>query len=210
MLSNRVTILDYGMGNLLSIYRAFEYCGAKVKISNEHNSIINSDRVILPGVGSFAKGMQHLRASNLDKVIYEIYQKEKPILGICLGMQLLFEHSEEFGFNKGLSLIDGHIVEIPNKNTELKVPHIGWSNIDFDFNKIKYTPFKTLKKMDNFYFNHSFCARVTDKKNVIGTYLYGLNELTAIVQKNQIYGCQFHPEKSGKSGLKILKEFLKL
>lgn len=207
-----VTIVDYGMGNLLSVKRAVEYCGSKAIISNDPKIIEKSEKVILPGVGAFAVGMKNLKKNNLINSIKEVQGKEKPILGICLGMQMLLEKSYEYGVQEGLGIFKGNVLPIEgNFNSgSIKVPHIGWMNLQINKHKINFTPFRNINEDDCFYFNHSYWADVENNDYIIAKFNYGKLKLTSIIGKDNIWGCQFHPEKSGLFGLKIIKSFIQL
>ena len=198
-----IAIIDYGDGNLFSLSSSFKKIGADIVVTSDKSVIEKADKIILPGVGAFADAAKKLRDSGLDKVLIEAAKNGKKIMGICLGMQLLFEKSYENGEHEGLGLLKGQV--IPMENTipnNLKIPHIGWNALHF---KRTSPLFKYLNENDCVYFVHSFYA--TDcEDSVIATAEYG-NELTAAVQKDNIYGCQFHPEKSGNVGLNILRAF---
>lgn len=198
-----IAIIDYGVGNLFSLSSSFKKIGADIVVTSDKSVIEKADKIILPGVGAFADAAKKLRDSGLDKVLIEAAKNGKKIMGICLGMQLLFEKSYEYGEHEGLGLLKGQV--IPMENTipnNLKIPHIGWNALHF---KRTSPLFKYLNENDCVYFVHSFYA--TDcEDSVIATAEYG-NELTAAVQKDNIYGCQFHPEKSGNVGLNILRAF---
>lgn len=193
--------------------RAFEHCGAKVNLTNNPDQILSAERLVLPGVGSFANAMQELKRLSLIEVIHEIDKIRKPLLGICLGMQLLFDESEEFGITHGLGLIPGRVIKIPNKtlsNKLQKVPHIGWSKLELPNKRIDWQ--ETLLA-DNYlheaaYFVHSFMAIPKNSEHRIADCVYGGHKITAMVHKDNITGFQFHPEKSGEVGLKILRRFI--
>ena len=198
-----IAIIDYGVGNLFSLCSSLKIIGEEAVITSDENVIKSADKLILPGVGAFGDAMEKLSESGLDKVILSQAKSGKDIMGICLGMQLLFEKSFEYGEHKGLGLIKGNVVPIedyiPNN---LKIPHIGWNALHFKNNSKIY---KYINENDCVYFVHSFYAADCDE-SVTATAEYG-KELTASVQKGNVYGCQFHPEKSGNVGLKILKAF---
>lgn len=198
-----IAIIDYGVGNLFSLCSSLKIIGEDAVITSDENVIKSADKLILPGVGAFGDAMEKLSESGLDKVILSQAKSGKDIMGICLGMQLLFEKSFEYGEHKGLGLIKGNVVPIedyiPNN---LKIPHIGWNALHFKNNSKIY---KYINENDCVYFVHSFYAADCDE-SVTATAEYG-KELTASVQKGNVYGCQFHPEKSGNVGLKILKAF---
>ena len=198
-----IAIIDYGVGNLFSLSSSLKKIGADIVVTSDKNEIERADKIILPGVGAFADAAKKLRDSGLDKVLINAAKSGKKVMGICLGMQLLFEKSFEYGEYQGLGLLKGQV--IPMENTipdNLKIPHIGWNALHFS----KSSPlFKYINENDCVYFVHSFYA--TDcSDSVIATAEYG-KELTAAVQKDNIYGCQFHPEKSGNVGLNILRAF---
>ena len=198
-----VVIVDYGVGNLFSLKSSFKAIGVDVITSGDKNVIESADKIILPGVGAFEDASNKLFNSGLADVVVNQAKKGVPVLGICLGMQLLFDKSYEYGEHKGLGLISGeirHIADVLPK--DLKIPHIGWNALRFTKpSKI----FKYLNDGDCVYFVHSFYG-ANCEKSVIATTEYGA-ELTAAVQEGNVYGCQFHPEKSGEVGLKILKAF---
>lgn len=198
-----IAIVDYGVGNLFSLCSSLEYIGADVKVTSDPEEIRRADKIILPGVGAFEDAAKKLRDSGLDTVIQSEALAGKEIMGICLGMQLLFERSFEYGEHKGLGLIEGSVVSMENRIPEgLKIPHIGWNELHFDR---QHKLFKYLNKGDCVYFVHSYFATDCDDA-VIATAEYGI-ELTAAVARDNVMGCQFHPEKSGDTGLKILKAF---
>lgn len=208
----RVVIVDYGVGNLLSVHRAVEECGAEVITSSEPDVIARADRVILPGVGAFAIGMQALESLGLAEVIKEIAAGGIPLLGICLGMQLLLDESEEHGLTKGLGIIPGRVVPVPSLSHDglpLKIPHVGWNSLIVPegsaWNKMIL---KNTTPGDSVYFVHSFMAKPEDPKTRIAECLYGGNRISAAIGDGNVVGCQFHPEKSGEVGLRILGVFL--
>ena len=201
-----IAIVDYGVGNLFSLISSFKYIGANVIVTSNPEEIKKCEKIILPGVGAFEDARRKLSDTGLDKVIIEEAKTGKPIMGICLGMQMLFEKSFEYGEHKGLGLLKGSIVpmlgDIP---VELKIPHIGYNPLIF---KKECQLFKYIKEGDCVYFVHSYYA--TDcEDSVIATAEYG-KELTAAVCKDNIMGCQFHPEKSGDVGLNILRAFCEM
>lgn len=198
-----IAIADYGVGNLFSLKSSFAAIGAKATVTSDRAEIEKADRIILPGVGAFGDASKKLFESGLGDVLINEAQKGKPIMGICLGMQLLFDKSYEYGEYKGLGLIHGNIKPIsdviPNN---LKIPHIGWNELSFK----KESPInKYINDGDFVYFVHSFYATDCDEYTV-ATAEYGA-QLTATVQNKNVFGCQFHPEKSGETGLKILRAF---
>lgn len=198
-----IAIIDYGVGNLFSLKSSFAYIGEDAVVTQDKNIIDKADRIILPGVGAFGDAINKLNASGMADVLYGEVKKGKPIMGICLGMQLLFDESYEFGVHKGLGLIEGKIVPFQGKiKKEYAIPQIGWNSLKL-YNSSPI--FNELSDGDYVYFVHSYFAEC-DKKNVIATSDYDI-EFTAAVQKDNVFGCQFHPEKSGEVGLKILKSF---
>ena len=215
MQNSKVTIIDYGAGNLLSLKRAFEFLESTVVITSDQKLISNSSRIILPGVGAFAKAMKSIRDLNLEETIISVAKKGVPFLGICLGMQLLLSESEEFGNTDGLNLIPGKVESI-NKisggKENLKVPHIGWNTIQKskNYKSLNQTLFNDLSADDSFYFVHSFASVPKNSENRLYDTIYEGVILSAVIGNNNIYGFQFHPEKSGKNGLKLLKKFLEI
>ena len=206
-----VTIIDYDMGNLLSVQRALEYCGAKVIRTNKSEVILNSSKVVLPGVGAFKKAMTELKKLKLLEPIKELKKRNIRILGICLGMQLLLDESEEFGFSKGLGLIPGKVVKIPSVTSDdkkLLSPNIGWNKVKITNQKLLSECYlKDIKLEKSFYFVHSYMALPLKKEQCLGSINYGGYTIPAIIKNENIIGYQFHPEKSGPNGLNILRAF---
>ena len=205
-----IAIIDYGVGNLFSLSSSFKAIGADTIITGDPNEIRKADKLILPGVGAFGDAAKKLADSRLDTVIKEQASKGIPLLGICLGMQLLFEESHEYGCHKGLGLIPGQVVPMEGDIPEhLKIPHIGWNALHFINKNGQNNPlFKYINNNDCVYFVHSYYAKNCEDA-LIATTEYG-KELTAAVAHNNIFGCQFHPEKSGNVGLNILRAFCEL
>ncbi len=192
-------IVDYGVGNLKSVSNAMAYIGQNTLITGDAKELERAAAIILPGVGAFPDAADKLRASGLDKALLAQVGR-KPILGICLGMQLLFDRGEEGRSCEGLGLISGCIKRI---QTDLKLPHIGWNSLELQNNS---PLFRGLDNGTYVYFVHSFCGRATREEDVIARTQYGTS-VVAAVARNGVYGCQFHPEKSGEAGLHILKNF---
>lgn len=201
-----VAIVDYGVGNLFSLQSSFAAVGAEAVVTSDKETLLAADSVILPGVGAFEDAAKKLRDSGLDAVLRQLAAQGKPLMGICLGMQLLFEKSYEYGCHEGLGLLKGTIRPIADViPAEYKIPHIGWNRLIFK----KESPlFANIHDGDCVYFVHSYYAADCEDA-VIATAEYGA-ELTATVAKDNIFGCQFHPEKSGSVGLRILKAFAEL
>jgi glutamine amidotransferase len=206
-----VTVIDYGVGNLFSVQRGLEYCGAKVTITSNPEKIESSSRVVLPGVGAFGKGMAELQSLGLAEVIRRIAQDGVPLLGICLGMQLLLDESEEFGVTKGLGLIPGRVVPVPVRSVlgpPQKIPHIGWSPLQPSSGQTwAATVLRDVKPGESVYFVHSFMAEMADESHRLADCLYGGHRIAAVIGRDNVVGCQFHPEKSGEVGLRILRAF---
>ena len=197
-----IAIIDYGVGNLFSLTSSFKAIGADVIVTNDIATIKAADKLVLPGVGAFRDAAKKLRESGMDKVIIEEVAKGKPLMGICLGMQLLFEKSYEYGEHEGLGLLQGDIKPFAGAiDKSLKIPHIGWNAIDVNPD---CPIFKYVKTGDHVYFVHSFYAQLSSVTAASAE--YGIN-FTAAVAKDNVYGCQFHPEKSGEVGLNILRGF---
>ena len=198
-----IAVIDYGVGNLFSLCSSLERIGADARVTSDPEEIRRAEKVILPGVGAFADAAEKLRASGLDAVLREQAAKGKEIMGICLGMQLLFEKSYEFGEHTGLGLLSGSVIPMEGTIPEgLKIPHIGWNALSFcrESKLMRY-----IKEGDCVYFVHSFYVD-PGADSVVATAEYG-RQVTAAVQKDNVMGCQFHPEKSGEVGLNILRAF---
>lgn len=207
----KVTIIDYGMGNIFSVASAFEHAGAEVQLSSKPEDIAKAERLILPGVGAFADGMQELNNRNLIPAIYKFVTGDKPMLGICLGMQMLFDSTEEFGIHDGLGIIGGNVRVIPEQKRDgsrRKIPHIGWNKI---------LPAQSSDPLISginpefyYYFVHSFSAVPQSPEVLIADCDYEGYKIAALVRKNMVWGSQFHPEKSSNCGIEIIKNFLKI
>ena len=210
-----VAVIDYGLGNLLSVRRSLEHCGATVTVTSDPNTILSAPRVVLPGVGAFAHGMTELRSQGLDTVVRKVSAQGSILLGICLGMQMLLDGSVEFGNTEGLGIIPGNVVPVPPTTTSgllQKIPHIGWNNLVLSpsFENWEESLLQEVNPREDVYFVHSFMAVPKNPKHRIANCLYGGVPVPAIIGRDNIYGCQFHPEKSGVVGLKILRRFLSL
>jgi glutamine amidotransferase len=204
-----ISIVDYGVGNLFSLRSSFKYIGQDAEVTGDPRKIRNSDKVLLPGVGAFEDAAKKLRESGLDAVVCEEAKKGKPLLGVCLGMQMLFDKSYEYGEHQGLGLIRGNIVSMePVVPKGYKIPQIGWNGLVFPKNKPVSPLFKYIKEGDHVYFVHSYYASGCDAA-VIASTEYGAL-LTAAVADGNVYGTQFHPEKSGDVGLNILRAFCEI
>ena len=201
-----IAIIDYGIGNLFSVVSSFKYIGAEAVVTSDPEVIKNADRILLPGVGAFEDAAKKLRETGLDKVILDEAKAGKPILGICLGMQMLFEKSYEYGEHKGLSLLKGSVVPMQGAIDEkLQIPHIGYNALIF---KKSHPLLKYIKEGDFVYFVHSYYA--VDCEDSLVAYAEYDKDITAIVAKDNVMGCQFHPEKSGEVGLNILRAFAEM
>ncbi len=199
-----IAVVDYGVGNLFSLVSSLSAVGAEAVVTGDGEVIKKADKIILPGVGAFGDAAKKLRDAGLDKIIIEEAKNGKPLLGICLGMQLLFERSLEYGEHEGLGLIKGDIIPLEGSvPKDYKIPHIGWNALDFTKNQSSL--FKYIKDGDHVYFVHSFYG-ANCEESTVATAEYGA-PITAAVQDGNVMGCQFHPEKSGKVGLAILKAF---
>ena len=199
-----IVIIDYGMGNIKSVQHALAYLGYQVKLSDEPEEITKADGVILPGVGAFPDAIRVLVNKKLDKAIKAFTAQGKPFLGICLGMQLLFSYSDEHGYSKGLDLIPGKVVRF---SAPLKVPHLGWNQIVYPERNTKhFILFQGVKTRSYFYFLHSYYCVPEYKEEEIAFSYYG-HYFTSAVRKDNIWGVQFHQEKSSKQGLQVLKKF---
>ncbi len=209
-----VAVVDYGVGNLLSVSRALVHCGARVAVSADPAVILQAPRVILPGVGAFASGMAALREKGLDRVVTQVAAAGTPLLGICLGMQMLMDTSEEFGETPGLGLIPGRVVQIPSQTTSgesQKIPHIGWSGLWPPQPQTSWAKglLQGIEAGEAVYFVHSYMAQPQSIEHRLADCLYGGVHVSAVVQRAHVAGCQFHPEKSGEVGLRVLRNFLR-
>ena len=201
-----IAIVDYGVGNLFSLNSSLEMIGAESVVTADEAVLRSADKILLPGVGAFEDAARKLRESGLADLIKELAAEGKPLLGICLGMQMLFEKSYEYGEHEGLGLIPGNVRPIRDViPADYKIPHIGWNGLHL---KQENPLFKYVKEGDCVYFVHSFYAADCED-NVVASAEYGA-ELTAAVARGNVYGCQFHPEKSGNVGLAILKAFAEI
>lgn len=203
-----IGIVDYGMGNLFSVSKALERLGAEYIITSDQQALLAADALLLPGVGAFRDAMLLLNEEGLTETIKEFAQSGKPLLGICLGMQLLFEDSDENGLTEGLKLLPGSVRRFPGKTNEgesYKVPHMGWNKLQF----VKGSPLLNGLDEDYVYFVHSYFVDAKDSDVLLAKASYH-EEVSAVVGRGNIYGMQFHPEKSSKLGMALLTNFLKL
>ncbi|GIP46145.1 imidazole glycerol phosphate synthase subunit HisH [Paenibacillus sp. J45TS6] len=200
-----IAIVDYGMGNLHSVSKAIERLGYEAQVTSNKEEIMGASGVVLPGVGAYGDAMQHLRETGLDKVMREVQEKEIPLLGICLGMQLLFSSSEEHGQHEGLNIIPGRVVRFEDRSS-YKVPHMGWNELQFI--QRENPLFQDLME-GHVYFVHSYHVEPENDEDLLAVTDYGF-PVTAIAGRGSVYGMQFHPEKSGELGMQLLKNFLKL
>lgn len=210
----KITIIDLGLSNICNAKRAFEYCGSNIVVTDNASDISKADRLVLPGVGSFKAGMDELNKKNLIEPIVDFAKnKQRPLLGICLGMQMLLECSEEFGLSYGLKIIAGNVVALPNSylGKPCKVPNIGWGMLT-PINSGKAFQNRIFQSIGDYYvyFVHSFVAKPKDIEDVLAITKYNELDIVAAIQKNYVIGCQFHPEKSGRTGINILKNFLRI
>ena len=204
----KLALIDYGIGNVKSITNAFKIYGIDLTLTREKDSITNSDGIILPGVGAFSHGMNNLKKFELVDILKE---SNKPLLGICLGMQLLFDESEEFTKTKGLGLIKGEVIKLPLPETKnLKLPNIGWRKILKSEINWKGTILENLSEEPKMYFVHTYAASPKNKSNILSFTEFGGTKFCSSVKNRNIYGCQFHPEKSANEGLRIIENFIKI
>ncbi|MDF2880313.1 MAG: hisH [Clostridiaceae bacterium] len=197
---NKIAIVDYGMGNLRNVEKAFQFIGASAEITNDADKISKSCAIVLPGVGAFPDAMKNLNSMGISNLLNEEVKKGKPLLGICLGMQLLFDEGEEVRITKGLGLLKGNVRRL---HVDLKIPHMGWNNLVMD------TPCEILSGVNEgsyVYFVHSFYADIHQKEVLNAHSFYGIS-VPAVVSSGNVFGIQFHPEKSGEPGMQILKNF---
>ncbi|QEE43666.1 imidazole glycerol phosphate synthase subunit HisH (plasmid) [Rhizobium sp. WL3] len=213
-MSKKIVIVDYGVGNLLSVARAFEHCGADVSLQDRASALTDTSRMVLPGVGAFGDCVDALRSRGLDQAVLEHVARGRPLMGICVGMQMLLDASEEFGSHDGLGIIPGVVEAIPRMDhagNVLKVPHIGWSPLlppEGRNNCWADTPLSELKTGTAAYFVHSYHARPHSEDHRLADAEYGGQRITASICREAVFGTQFHPEKSGEVGLSIVRRFL--
>ena len=208
-----ITIIDYGCGNILNLVRAINFLGYKVEVTNDKKKILNSSHVILQGVGAFGNAMQQLKKYDLQNTIFEYTKLNKPLFGICLGMQILLTKSYEFGKHEGLGLIKGEVLKISNKtDKKIKIPHVGWNEIYPNNNEKKWENkiLKNLTAGTNFYFVHSYVCFTKNPNSTVAVCNYSNISIPAVVAENNVFGCQFHPEKSGEDGINVIKNFCEI
>jgi glutamine amidotransferase len=207
-----IAVIDYEIGNIRSILNALEKLGVPAKLTRDEGEIMSSSGVILPGVGAFNHGMSKLDEHGLVGVLSEYAVSGKPLMGICLGMQMLFESSKEFGDTKGLGFVSGHVVELETFNERYeKLPHVSWNELsEPSLGRWKGSILEDIEPQTDMYFVHSFIVKPTEASNILSTTTYSGNEFCSAVKKGSIYGCQFHPEKSATEGLNIIKKFVEL
>ena len=198
-----IAVIDYDAGNIKSVEKALDFLGQEADVTGEKEKILAADHVILPGVGAFADAMENLRSRGLDQVIYEVIRRGTPFLGICLGLQLLFERSDEAPGAEGLGVLKGEILRIPESDG-LKIPHMGWNSLHLQNNG---RLFRGVEENAYVYFVHSYYLKAADESIVKASTEYGTH-IHASVEKDNVFACQFHPEKSSDVGLKILKNFI--
>jgi len=201
--SPQIAILDYGMGNLRSVEKALEKVGADPQVTSDEEAIVAADGLILPGVGAFPKAMERIRELELDRMLREAVDRDKPVLGICLGLQLLFESSVEQGGSEGIGLLEGDVVQVPAGGR--KVPHIGWAEVTWE-KPDELT--NGLRPGEPFYFVHSFVVQPTETE-LVGSATYG-SSFACAAGKDKVWGVQFHPEKSSSAGLRMLTNFMEI
>ena len=214
-MSNKiVTIIDYGVGNLFSVTNAIHKCGFQANATSDVNEILNAKALILPGVGAFKNGIDNIKKKNLVDAIKKFVAQGKPLLGICLGMQLLAKKSLEFGVHNGLSIIDGTVMPLANHiklGKNIKIPNIGWTELEktcnLDWQK---TIFNNLRTSDQVYLIHSYYFKPSDSKYILANADFNGKKICIAVKKGNVYGTQFHPEKSGEVGLQVLRNFCNL
>jgi len=215
-MSSRITIADYGVGNLLNVVRAFQHCGADVQVTEDPAEIINAERLIVPGVGAFEDSINELASRGFSDEIRRYADSGRPLMGICVGMQMLFEASEEFGEHQGLGILEGRVKSVPNLTVggeSQRVPHIGWNHLHKpergrSWERTFLQQFEGTNPA--VYFVHSFVAYPTHDEDRLADCLYGGHRLCAAVKRNNVMATQFHPERSGETGLAMVREFFSL
>ena len=212
-MKHKISIVDYGLCNLYNVSNSFEHVGADVKIISTPDEVYKAERIVLPGVGAFKNGMRGLNLRKLIDPLKEHVHKKLPFLGICLGMQMMFDISYEFGEIEGLSIISGKVEKIPDHGANRqshKIPHIGWNKLEILDKNAKNAPTFKLQNHSAMYFVHSYRAICENEENLLAKTIYNGLDIASVVFSENSFGCQFHPERSGKDGLRILKEFLNL
>lgn len=202
-----ISIIDVGINNLRSVVGALNHLGFKTLITKDKDEIMNSTALILPGVGSFPSGMKNLKKNGLDLTVKNFFKQGKPMLAICLGFQMLFSSSEEFGNTKGLNILDGKVKSLKSLKTKEICPNLGWNQLNYKKNNTNNL-FNQFDAKMAVYFIHSYYAEIKDKRYITSTINFGKKKITTSIQFKNLYGVQFHPEKSGKDGIKIIKNFL--
>lgn len=210
-----VSVVDYGLGNLFSVGRALEECGAQVRLIASPAEVEQAERLVLPGVGAFADGMRGLEERSLVPALQKFAASGRPMLGICLGMQLLMSESEEFGNHRGLDILEGQVVAIPPvqaNGARRKIPHIGWTEIIAPTHRLSWdgSVLEGLEFGTPLYFVHSFTAAPRDPRSRLADCDYEGSLISAAVQSGNVFGCQFHPERSGPRGLAVIRNFINL
>jgi len=207
-MSLNLVVIDYGIGNVRSILNAFKSLGIMPVLSHERQTILDADGVILPGVGAFPQGMRNLQKFSLVEPLKLYADSNKPLLGICLGMQLLFDGSDEFEVTRGLGLIDGRVIKFPvNNSQKIRLPHAGWSEIEQNNCTWQGTILENVDNYSDMYFVHSYVV-MPEVENILSSTSYLNYKYCSSVKSNNIYGCQFHPEKSAEGGLRIINNFI--
>lgn len=204
----KVAIIDYQLSNLFSVKHALDYLKVKSQITSDKTVLASSDAAVLPGVGAFGDAMNNLKQFKLIETINEFIRKGKPFMGVCLGMQLLFSKSEEFGIHQGLDIVKGKVIKFAKESGKIKVPQIGWNQIFRSENSWNNSPLKDIKNGEFMYFVHSYYVVPKDKNVILSETVYEGIEYCSSILKNNVFATQFHPEKSGKEGIKIYKEWL--
>ena len=204
---NPISIIDMGINNIRSVIGILNYLGFKTIVTKNEDKIMNSSALILPGVGSFPEGIENLKKNNLDLIIKSFFKQGKPILAICLGFQMLFTESEEFGNTKGLNILNGKVRHLKSLKTNKIIPNLGWNLVNYKKNKNNCL-FNQLDTKPALYFIHSYHVDIKDKKYITSNISFGKKKIITSIQYKNLYGVQFHPEKSGKDGIKIIKNFL--
>lgn len=204
-----ISIIDYQMSNMFSVKNALDKIGFKSEITSNYKTLLNSDGAILPGVGSFPQAIKQLKKLDLIYPIVDFVNSSKPFIGICLGLQLLFEESEEYGYTNGLGIVKGSVKSLKNYVKLTRVPHVGWNSIEINNKSFNHPPsfFNNINERDKFYFVHSYFVMPNNKKNILTNTIINKYKFCSSILDNNLFGCQFHPEKSGIKGLNIFKNF---